>query len=132
MRRSYLELRSFGKKVSGHKLIFATEQQLAKTNNPKNERKNWVVYLVRCAGNSLYCGITNNLSDRLMEHNSGKGAKYTRSRRPVELLGVSPEMTKSDALKLEYKIKQLPPEKKLFQLTEKENVRTIKQDLKWI
>jgi putative endonuclease len=130
MRRSYLELRSFGKKVSGHKLIFAAGQQLAKTNNPINERKNWVVYLVRCAGNSLYCGITNNLSDRLMEHNAGKGAKYTRSRRPVELLGVSPEMSKSEALKLEYKIKRLPTDKKLSELTEKENARTFKQDLK--
>ena len=65
-----------------------------------------------------------------MEHNSGKGAKYTRSRRPVELVGISPEMTKSEALKLEYRIKQLPADKKLSELTRKENEITIfKKDL---
>jgi len=78
--------------------------------------KNWVVYLLRCSDNSLYCGTSNNLESRLIEHNSGKGAKYTRSRRPVELVGVSPGMTKSEALKLEYRIKQLPADEKVAQL----------------
>jgi len=79
--------------------------------------KNWVVYLVRCSDNSLYCGISNDIKSRVIEHNSGKGAKYTRSRRPVELVGISDEMTKSEALKLEYKIKRLPADEKLFELT---------------
>ncbi len=58
------------------------------------------------------------------------GAKYTRSRRPVELVGISPEMTKSDALKLEYRIKQLPADKKIAGLTRKEIGMTIyKKDL---
>jgi putative endonuclease len=57
----------------------------------------------------------------LIEHNSGKGAKYTRSRRPVELIAVSPEMTKSEALKLEYRIKQLPADKKISILKREEN-----------
>jgi len=93
--------------------------------------KNWVVYLVRCSDNSLYCGTTNDLSNRLIGHNSGKGAKYTRSRRPVKLVGIGPEMTKNEALKLEYKIKRLPADKKLFELTGKENPQmTLKQDLK--
>ena len=66
----------------------------------------------------------------MIEHNSGKGAKYTRSRRPVELVGISPEMTKSEALKLEYSIKQLPADKKLSKLKRKENEMTIlKKDL---
>ncbi len=73
----------------------------------------WVVYLVRCSDNSLYCGISNDFKSRLIEHNSGKGAKYTRSRRPVELVAISPEMTRNEALKLEYRIKQLPADKKL-------------------
>jgi putative endonuclease len=73
----------------------------------------WVVYLVRCSDKSLYCGISNDFESRLIEHNSGKGAKYTRSRRPVELIAISTEMTKSEALKLEYRIKQLPADKKL-------------------
>jgi putative endonuclease len=90
----------------------------------------WVVYLVRCSNNSLYCGISNDYKSWLIEHNSGKGAKYTRSRRPVELVGISPEMTKREALKLEYRIKQLPTDKKRSELTKKENKMTIKQDLK--
>ena len=92
--------------------------------------KKWVVYLVRCSDNSLYCGATNNFKNRLIEHNSGKGAKYTRSRRPVVLVGVGPEMTKSEALKLEYRIKQLPTNEKLAVLAEKEKGMTIsKRDL---
>jgi putative endonuclease len=94
----------------------------------------WVVYLVRCSDNSLYCGITNDLSGRLAEHNSGKGSKYTRSRIPVEVVGVSFEMTKSGALKLEYKIKRLPADKKLSELTvtgkETDTSMTLKQHLK--
>jgi putative endonuclease len=81
-----------------------------------NPDRNWVVYLVRCNDNSLYCGITNDLQNRLRAHNCGKGAKYTRSRSPVELLGTSPEMTKSSALKLEHRIKQTPAGRKLAEL----------------
>jgi putative endonuclease len=92
--------------------------------------KNWIVYLVRCSDKSLYCGISNDYKNRLIEHNSGKGAKYTRSRRPVVLVGISPEMTKSEALKLEYRIKQLPVDQKITELTRKENEMTIyKNDL---
>ena len=94
------------------------------------ENKKCVVYLVRCSDNSLYCGITNNLKNRLIEHNSGKGAKYTRSRRPVVLVGISPKMTKSEALKLEYRIKKLPADEKITELTWKEDIMTIsKRDL---
>ena len=80
-------------------------------------KKEWVVYLVRCADESLYCGITNDIERRLVAHNSGKGAKYTKSRIPVEMAGVSSEMTKSEALKLECHIKQVPAGKKVFELT---------------
>ncbi|MDJ0819749.1 MAG: GIY-YIG nuclease family protein [Desulfobacterales bacterium] len=90
----------------------------------------WVVYLVRCSDNSLYCGITNDLDNRLAEHNSGKGAKYTRSRRPVELVCVCSKLTKSEALKLEYRIKRLPSDQKILELTRKESKMTIsKRDL---
>jgi putative endonuclease len=81
----------------------------------------WLVYLVQCSDKSLYCGISNDFESRLIEHNSGKGAKYTRSRRPVELIAVSPEMTKSEALKLEYRIKKLPADKKISILKREEN-----------
>jgi putative endonuclease len=78
--------------------------------------KNWVVYLVRCSDKSLYCGISNDVQRRLKEHNSGKGAKYTRSRRPVEFVAGSPELQKPDALKLEYRIKKMPADRKISEL----------------
>lgn len=95
------------------------------------DKGRWIVYLIRCSDESLYCGITNNLKNRLIEHNSGRGAKYTRSRRPVELVAASSEMTKSNALKLEYRVKQAPASKKYLELTKKENKLTkkIKKDL---
>ena len=51
-----------------------------------------------------------------MAHNSGRGAKYTRSRRPVELVDTSSAMTKSDALKLEYRVKHVPASSKYHEL----------------
>ena len=102
-------------------------------------KRKWVVYLIRCSDESLYCGVTNNLKNRLAAHNSGKGAKYTRSRRPVELVGSSSEMTKSDALKLEYRVKQVSALEKNFELTKEENkmpknllkdLRAVNKDLK--
>lgn len=78
--------------------------------------RNWVVYLVRCSDRSLYCGISNDLEKRLDAHNLGKGAKYTRSRKPVELLGTRFNMTKSEALKLERRIKKTPASRKLTEL----------------
>ncbi|MBC8393524.1 MAG: GIY-YIG nuclease family protein [Deltaproteobacteria bacterium] len=95
------------------------------------DKRQWVVYLTRCSDESLYCGITNNLKKRLALHNSGKGAKYTRSRRPVELVGASSKMTKSDALKLEYQVKKVPSSKKVFELIKKEEkeMKNLKKDL---
>ena len=95
------------------------------------DKRLWVVYLIRCSDESLYCGITNNLKNRLAAHNLGRGAKYTRSRRPVELAGASSEMTKSDALKLEYRVKQVPVYKKNFELTmgEEKMTMNLKKDL---
>jgi putative endonuclease len=80
-------------------------------------KKEWVVYLVRCADESLYCGITNDIERRLIAHNTGKGAKYTKSRMPVDVAGISSKMTKSEALKLERLIKKFPAGKKVFELT---------------
>jgi putative endonuclease len=78
--------------------------------------KNWVVYLLRCSDSSLYCGVSNNIKKRVIAHNSGTGAKYTRSRRPVALVGISRDMTKGEALKLEYRIRQLPAARKMAKL----------------
>ena len=73
----------------------------------------WKVYLLKCADNSLYCGITNDLASRIKKHNTGKGAKYTKSRLPVELIVASRELSISDALTLEHYIKQLPAVEKI-------------------
>jgi len=89
----------------------------------------WVVYLVRCSDNSLYCGISNDFERRLKKHNSGKGAKYTKSRKPVELVGISPEIAKNEALKLEYRIKRTVAGKKIAELEKTGWQITIKRDL---
>ena len=73
----------------------------------------WVVYLVRCADNTLYCGITNDLPARLDAHSAGKGAKYTRGRGPVELVAKQRCRDKGFALRLEYAVKQLDRAEKL-------------------
>jgi putative endonuclease len=76
----------------------------------------WVVYLVRCSDNTLYCGVTNDLERRIIAHNEGRGAKYTRSRRPVVLVTASQRMSKCEAFKLEHRIKRLPSHKKRIAL----------------
>jgi len=67
----------------------------------------WYVYILECADGTLYTGITTDLNKRLETHNKGKGAKYTRGRRPVVLLASFSVESKSMALKEEYRIKQL-------------------------
>jgi len=71
------------------------------------------VYLLRCADDTLYCGYTNDLEGRLSVHNSGQGAKYTKSRRPVRLVYSERFFTKSEALKRECAIKKLSRTEKL-------------------
>lgn len=71
------------------------------------------VYILKCSDNTLYTGWTNNLEKRLATHNSGKGAKYTKNRLPVELVYYEILDSKSSALKREYAIKKLPRHKKL-------------------
>ncbi len=67
---------------------------------------NWIVYLLRCADNTLYCGITNDIERRLKQHNNGSGAKYTRARKPVSLEACVDVANQSDALKLEIMVKK--------------------------
>ena len=69
--------------------------------------KQWYTYLVKCADGSLYCGSTTDVAARVAKHNSGKGAKYTRMRRPVELVWWEHAGSMSDAFKKEYRIKRM-------------------------
>ena len=71
------------------------------------------VYLLRCADDTLYCGWTTDLESRLAAHNSGKGAKYTRSRLPVELVWFETFEDRHEALSREWHIKHMSREEKL-------------------
>ncbi len=70
-------------------------------------------YMVRCSDGTLYTGWTNNLEKRMEAHNSGRGAKYTKSRRPVELVYFEEFTEKSDAMSREARLKQLSRAEKL-------------------
>ena len=74
---------------------------------------NHFVYIVRCSDNSLYTGYTNNIEVRINKHNAGKGAKYTKTRRPVVLVYQEMYDTKSEALRREYEIKTFTRQRKL-------------------
>lgn len=74
---------------------------------------NWVCYLLRCADDTLYCGITNDMEKRLGAHNAGTAARYTRSRGPVELVYIEDCADRSAASKREMNIKKLPRAEKL-------------------
>lgn len=75
---------------------------------------NWFVYIVRCADDSLYTGITKDVDRRIQEHNEGDklAAKYTRARRPVILVYQETCESRSVATKREIEIKQLSREEK--------------------
>lgn len=67
----------------------------------------YYVYMLKCADGSLYTGYTNDLQKRVGVHNSGRGAKYTKSRLPVRLVYSEEHESKSSALKREAEIKKL-------------------------
>ena len=73
----------------------------------------YYVYLLRCGDETLYTGYTNDLKRRLTAHNAGKGAKYTRSRLPVDLVYSENFSNKSSALRRECAIKRLSRAEKL-------------------
>jgi len=66
----------------------------------------WWVYILECADGSLYTGIARDAEHRLAEHNAGRGARYTRTRRPVRLLYREDQPSQGDALKREAAIKR--------------------------
>ena len=69
-------------------------------------------YIVKCADSTLYTGWTNDLDKRIKAHNSGKGAKYTKTRRPVKLVYYEEHETKNEAMSREYAIKHLTRKEK--------------------
>lgn len=81
-----------------------------------------VVYMLRCRGGALYTGWTNDFSQRLAAHRSGKGGKFTRSHLPVEPVYLELAPDRSAALQREAAIKRLSPEKKHALLASDQNV----------
>ena len=79
-----------------------------------NKFKKWYLYIVRCSDETLYTGITTDIARRVLEHNRSKrGAKYTRSRRPVFLVYEKKFSNRSEASSAESKFKKLTRKQKL-------------------
>jgi putative endonuclease len=75
----------------------------------------WLLYVLECSKDlTLYTGITNNLDKRLKDHNSGRGAKYTKTRRPVRVLQTWDYPDRGTATSAERRFKKLARQKKLF------------------
>lgn len=79
----------------------------------------WAVYILQCADGSLYTGCTNDLEARVARHNAGKGAAYTRSRRPVRLVFHERADDRGGALRREHALKQLSRAEKLGMLAKR-------------
>lgn len=81
-------------------------------------------YMLRCKDNTYYTGYTNDLEKRIKAHNEGKGAKYTKGRRPVELVYYEEYEDKHSAMRREWEIKQLArKEKEKMIYEQKTNLR---------
>ena len=74
--------------------------------------KSYYSYMVECADGSFYCGYTTSLENRIKTHNMGRGAKYTRSRRPVKLVYFEVFENRHDAMSREWHMKKLTRQKK--------------------
>ena len=70
-------------------------------------------YIVECSDHTLYTGWTNDLEKRIEAHNTGKGAKYTKTRRPVRLVYFETFATKEEAMSREYHIKRMSRQEKI-------------------
>ena len=82
-------------------------------------------YLLRCADGTLYCGWTNSLEKRVAAHNAGTGARYTKSRRPVELAYCEVFATKQEAMRREAQIKRLTRRQKLLLIENSRDKETV-------
>ena len=75
--------------------------------------KQWVLYILECKDGTFYTGITDDLTRRFIQHNAGKGAKYTKGRAPLKLVYSEKCESHSHALKREIAVKRLTREEKL-------------------
>ncbi len=97
------------------------DNRMKPTDTEQSSSGDFFVYIVRCADGTLYTGWTTNLTKRMAAHNgTGKGAKYTKTRRPVTIVYAERLKTKRDAMRREYQIKQLSRREKLMLIGWKE------------
>lgn len=87
----------------------------------------WFLYIVKCSDNTLYTGVTNDVSRRLARHNSGVASRYTRSRLPVELVYHERCSGRSGALKKEHAIKLLSRREKELYIKTKSTMRVSRR-----
>lgn len=96
---------------SAHKWIDSPVMRSARASDTGRVRerrtRNWSLYIVRCADGTFYTGVAKDVCARLAQHNSGRGAAYTRSRRPVLLAYRTDGLTHSQALIREARIRRL-------------------------
>lgn len=91
--------------------IWASLHRAGRMNGDTMDKMNYT-YIVRCSDGTLYTGWTTDVERRVRTHNSGKGAKYTRSRLPVTLVYYETYPTRQEAMRREWEIKQLTREEK--------------------
>lgn len=98
-------------------MIYVMAQKQAQGPKPKrrSSRKPWFLYIVKCRNGALYTGVTNDVDRRIRMHNNGRGSRYTRANRPVELVYQEPCIDKIAALVRECAVKALskPQKEKL-------------------
>ena len=92
---------------------------------PADAGRDWSVYIVRCGDGSLYTGVAKGVEARLAKHNAGRGAAYTRTRRPVRLVMREDGLTRSAALVREAGIKSMPKARKELLVSGRQRVRLI-------
>jgi putative endonuclease len=78
-----------------------------------NASMNWTVYIILCTDNTLYTGITNDVTRRFDQHAAGRGAKYFRGRQPEQLVYIEPGHNRSSATKREIGLKRMSREEKV-------------------
>ena len=78
----------------------------------KKRAEKWFLYMLKCADTTLYTGIAKDIEKRFKVHSSGKGARYTRARLPVEIVYRETCRSRTDALVREFKVKKLSPKRK--------------------
>ena len=95
-----------------YRRMLARMQAKAK-RGPKRRGEKWFLYILKCRDASLYTGITKDIERRLKMHSEGKGARYTRTRLPVEMVYQETCRTRTEALVRECAVKALPKPRKL-------------------